>query len=154
MAEIKKGDMAPNFTGTDQGGDQVALSSYRGKKVILYFYPKDDTPGCTAEACNLRDNFSELTSAGFVVLGVSPDKEASHQKFISKYELPFTLLSDPDKEILKAYNAWGMKSMYGKSYEGVLRKTFVIDEEGKILAVFEKVKTKDHTRQILEELNK
>jgi len=114
----------------------------------------DKAPGGTAEACNLRDNFSELSSKGFMVLGVSPDKENSHQKFISKYELPFTLLSDPQQQLLKAYNAWGMKSMYGRKYEGVLRKTYVIDEQGDILAAIEKVDTKDHTRQILEELNK
>ena len=154
MAELKKGDKAPDFTVSDQAGKQVALSSYRGSKIILYFYPKDDTPGCTAEACNLRDNFAELSSQGFVILGVSPDKESSHQKFISKYELPFTLLSDPQQQILKAYNAWGMKSMYGRKYEGVLRKTYVIDEQGDIMAVIEKVNTKDHTKQILEELNK
>jgi len=154
MAELKKGDKAPDFTGTNQVGEQVSLSSLRGSKIILYFYPKDDTPGCTAEACNLRDNFSVLRSKGFVILGVSPDKESSHQKFISKYELPFTLLSDPQQEILKAYQAWGMKSMYGKKYEGVLRKTFVIDEQGDIMAVIEKVITKDHSKQILEELNK
>ena len=154
MAELKKGDKAPDFTVSDQAGKQVALSSYRGSKIILYFYPKDDTPGCTAEACNLRDNFAELSSQGFVILGVSPDKESSHQKFISKYELPFTLLSDPQQQILKAYNAWGMKSMYGRKYVGVLRKTYVIDEQGDIMAVVEKVNTKDHTKQILEELNK
>ena len=154
MAALKKGDKAPDFTGTDQQGNQVSLSGFRGKKLILYFYPKDDTPGCTAEACNLRDNFQELTGKGFVVLGVSPDKEASHRKFISKYILPFTLISDPGKQILKAYDAWGMKSMYGKQYEGVLRKTYVVDEQGDIMAIIEKVDTKDHTRQIMEELNK
>ena len=154
MAELNKGDKAPEFTGTGQDGKQLSLSSLRGSKIILYFYPKDDTPGCTAEACNLRDNFSELRSMGFVILGVSPDKESSHQKFISKYELPFTLLSDPQQEILKAYQAWGKKSMYGKQYEGVLRKTYVIDEQMNIIAVIEKVNTKDHTHQILEELNK
>ena len=154
MAALKKGDKAPDFTGTDQQGNQVSLSGFRGNKLILYFYPKDDTPGCTAEACNLRDNFQELTGKGFVVLGVSPDKEASHRKFISKYILPFTLISDPGKQILKAYDAWGMKSMYGKQYEGVLRKTYVVDEQGDIMAIIEKVDTKDHTRQIMEELNK
>jgi peroxiredoxin Q/BCP len=154
MAVLKKGDKAPDFSGIDQDGNQVSLSGLKGKKLILYFYPKDDTPGCTAEACNLRDNFQELTGKGFVVVGVSPDKEASHQKFISKYTLPFTLISDPGQKILKAYNAWGMKSMYGKQYEGVLRKTYVLDEQGDIMAIIEKVDTKDHTRQILEELNK
>ena len=154
MSALKKGDKAPAFTGTDQQGKQVDLDAYRGRKVILYFYPKDDTPGCTAEACNLRDNFSELASRGFDILGVSPDPEASHRKFISKYELPFTLISDPNKKILRLYDAWGTRKMYGKIYQGVLRKTYVIDEVGVIMAVIDQVKTKDHTRQILEEINK
>ena len=154
MGELKKGDKAPLFTGTDQDGQEVKLSNFAGRKVILYFYPKDDTPGCTAEACNLRDNFAGLTSRGFVVIGVSPDNQNSHKKFISRHKLPFILLSDNDKIILKAYYAWGMKSMYGKSYEGVLRKTYVIDEKGFILTVIDKVNTADHTNQILDSLNK
>ena len=153
MSTLKKGIKAPDFSGTDQTGARISLSSYRGKKVILYFYPKDDTPGCTAEACNLRDNFHDLRAKGFEVIGVSPDDQYAHEQFISKYDLPFTLISDPDKEILNAYNAWGTKSMYGRSFEGVLRKTYVLDEEGTILAVFNKVNTGDHSRQILEELN-
>jgi len=153
MGELKKGDKAPAFTGTGQDGEKVTLSSFAGRKVVLYFYPKDNTPGCTAEACNLRDNFSGLTGKGFVVIGVSPDSENSHNKFISKYKLPFILVSDPEKVILKAYNAWGKKILYGKAFNGVLRKTYIIDEKGIILAVIEKVNTGDHTKQILDSLN-
>ncbi len=152
MALLKKGDKAPDFAGVDQNGNQKKLSDYKGKKVVLYFYPKDNTPGCTAEACNLRDNYSELTSMGFEVIGVSPDNEKSHTNFVGKYNLPFTLLADTDMEILKAYGAWGEKKMYGKTYEGVLRTTYVIDEEGTIFKVFPKVNTRDHTKQILQEL--
>ena len=152
MAHLKVGDIAPGFKGKDQNGNEISLSNLKGKKIILYFYPKDDTPGCTAEACNLRDNYSELTSNGFEVIGVSADNEKSHQKFISKYELPFTLISDTDKNILKAYEAWGTKKMYGKEYEGTIRKTFVISGEGKIIRIFDKVDTKNHTEQILDAL--
>ncbi len=153
MAQLKEGDMAPAFTGTDQDGNSISLSELKGKKVILYFYPKDNTPGCTAEACNLRDNFSKLKKMGFEVIGVSADSEKSHQNFISKYELPFHLISDTNKEMLKAYNAWGTKKLYGKEYEGIIRKTFVIDESGKIIMIIEKVDTKDHTNQIITALN-
>ncbi|KPK81135.1 MAG: thiol peroxidase [Bacteroides sp. SM23_62_1] len=152
MANLKEGDIAPKFTGTDQNGKEISLNSMAGKKVILYFYPKDDTPGCTAEACNLRDHYTGLTGKGFEVIGVSADSEKSHQKFKDKYNLPFNLIADTDKNILKAYGAWGKKTMYGKEYEGVLRKTFVIDEDGKILKIFDKVDTKKHTEQILEAL--
>lgn len=153
MAQLKEGDLAPDFTGKDQNGNPVSLKDFRGKKLILYFYPKDDTPGCTSEACNLRDNYSELINRGFEVIGISADSEKSHQKFIHKYNLPFTLLSDAEKSILKDYDAWGKKSMYGKLFKGILRKTFVIDENGTILRIIDKVKTGDHTSQILETLS-
>ena len=146
---LKEGDKAPDFKGLDQNGKEVGLSDFKGKKLVLYFYPKDDTPGCTKEACNLRDNHSLLLSKGLAVVGVSPDSTASHQKFISKYELPFSLIADTDKSVLKAYEAWGEKNMYGKITEGVLRSTFVIDENGSILKVFKKVQTDAHTEQIL-----
>ncbi|PLX14556.1 MAG: thioredoxin-dependent thiol peroxidase [Marinilabiliales bacterium] len=152
MTNLKVGNQAPQFSGVDQNGESISLNDYKGKKVILYFYPKDNTPGCTAEACNLRDNYNDLLDKGIDVIGVSPDSENSHQKFIKKYELPFRLISDPDKEILNLYDAWGEKKMYGKTYNGVLRKTFVISEKQSIEAIFEKVKTKDHTNQIYEEL--
>jgi peroxiredoxin Q/BCP len=145
---------APRFSGIDQEGAEIRLEQYVGKKVILYFYPKDDTPGCTAEACNLRDHYAGLTGQDFEVIGVSADNEKSHQKFISKYNLPFKLISDTGKKILKAYGAWGLKKMYGKEYEGILRKTYVISENGMILKIFNKVDTKNHTAQILESLQK
>lgn len=154
MAELKEGMAAPLFSGKDQDGNTVRLEHFVGKKVILYFYPKDNTPGCTAESCNLRDNYADLAGKGYEVIGVSADSEQSHQKFIAKYDLPFTLVSDPDKKILKAYGAWGMKKLYGKEYEGILRKTFVISENGMIMKVFTKVETKDHTAQILSEIEK
>ena len=150
MEQISGGAMAPQFTGKDQDGRNVSLKDFKGKKVILYFYPKDDTPGCTAEACNLRDNYDDLLSRGFAIIGVSPDDEKSHGKFRTKFDLPFSLIADPEKTIIKAYGAWGEKSMYGKTYEGVLRTTFVIDESGKIQKIISKVNTGDHTKQILE----
>jgi peroxiredoxin Q/BCP len=153
MAELSEGMKAPDFTGTDQKGNPVSLKDMKGKKVILYFYPKDNTPGCTKEACNLRDNYRELTDMGFEVIGVSADSEKSHQNFIAKYDLPFNLISDTGKTVLKAYGAWGLKKMYGKEYEGILRKTFVIDEEGNILKIFNKVDTSNHTEQILKALD-
>jgi thioredoxin-dependent peroxiredoxin len=155
MAEhtLSKGDKAPDFSGLDQHGNRISLADFAGKKLILFFYPKDNTPGCTAEACNLRDHYQELTDKGFALLGVSPDSAASHQKFISKFNLPFPLIADTDQTILKAYGAWGEKSMYGKVYEGVLRSTFVISESGHILLPITKVNTKDHTAQILSELD-
>ncbi|MBN1119174.1 MAG: thioredoxin-dependent thiol peroxidase [Bacteroidales bacterium] len=152
MALLDEQSQAPDFTAKNQNGEAISLSSFKGKKVILYFYPKDNTPGCTTEACNLRDNYNDLIAKGFEVIGVSPDNEKSHTNFISKYTLPFTLIADTDKEILKAYGAWGLKKNYGKEYEGVLRTTYIIDEEGKILKVFNKVITGDHTNQILESL--
>jgi peroxiredoxin Q/BCP len=152
MSKLKEGDVAPPFEANDQNGRTVSLAGLKGKKVILYFYPKDDTPGCTAEACNLRDNHQDLIDQGFEVIGVSPDSIKSHEKFMNKYNLPFSLLADENRQILEAYGAWGEKKMYGKSYMGVLRTTFVISEEGKIEKVFEKVNTSDHTRQIIDEL--
>ena len=153
MGYLKEGEMAPDFTAKNQAGDTIKLSDFRGKNVVLYFYPKDDTPGCTAEACNLRDHYGELTGLGFEVIGVSPDDEKSHTRFMSKYQLPFNLVADTNKEILKAYGAWGLKSMYGKEYEGVLRTTYLINKEGKIEKVLPKVDTKNHSEQILKELN-
>ncbi|HAA10219.1 MAG TPA: thioredoxin-dependent thiol peroxidase [Cytophagales bacterium] len=147
--KVNVGDMAPDFEAKDQDGNTIKLSDYHGKKVVLYFYPKDNTPGCTAQACNLRDNYEELQKQGYVVLGVSTDGEKSHQKFIAKQELPFSLIADEDKVVHEAFGTWGAKKMYGKEYMGTLRTTFVIDEEGKIAEVIEKVKTKDHTAQIL-----
>ena len=152
MKKLKEGDKAPAFEGINQDGNTIRLSDLKGKKVILYFYPKDDTPGCTAEACSLRDNYAELTEMGFEVIGVSPDNEKSHIKFKSKYGLPYNLISDTGKNILKDYGAWGEKNMYGKIVEGVLRTTFIINEEGVIEKVFTKVNTKDHAQQILEGL--
>jgi peroxiredoxin Q/BCP len=152
MSKLKKGDIAPGFKGMNQNGEQISLSNYSGKKVILYFYPKDSTPGCTTEACNLNDSYDMWLSKGYEVIGVSPDSVASHKKFAEKYKLNFNLIADTEKEILQQYGAWGEKKMYGKTYMGVLRTTFVVDEEGRIVDVFEKVKTKDHTNQILSTL--
>lgn len=146
---LEVGDKAPDFKVKNQNGEDVQLSDYQGKKVVLYFYPKDNTPGCTAEACNLRDNYSTFQSQGYEILGVSTDSEKSHQKFIEKQQLPFTLLADTEKEIHEKYGTWVEKQMYGRKYMGTARKTFVIDEEGKIADIIEKVKTKDHTAQIL-----
>lgn len=146
---LKIGDPAPDFTVNDQNGQPVRLSDYRGKKVILYFYPKDDTSGCTAQACNLRDNYANLRQAGYEVIGVSVDNEKSHQKFIGKYDLPFTLLADTDKQVVEAYDVWKEKSMYGRKYMGTLRTTFVIDEQGIITDIIDKVDIKKHTEQIL-----
>jgi len=146
---LKVGDSAPDFSVNDQSGNPVTLSDFKGKKVVLYFYPKDNTPGCTAEACNLRDNYEALQKAGYVVLGVSTDSEKSHQKFIDKFELPFPLLADTEKQIHEKYGTWVEKSMYGRKYMGTARTTFLIDENGKIEEIIEKVKTKDHTAQII-----
>jgi peroxiredoxin Q/BCP len=151
MTTLKIGDEAPAFKTVDQDGNPISLSDYTGKKVILYFYPKDDTPGCTAEACNLRDNYDLLLKKGYKIIGVSADDEKSHKKFIEKYVLPFPLIPDKDKSILKAYGAWGRKKLYGKEYDGILRTTYVISEKGLIEKIFNKVDTKNHTEQILEE---
>lgn len=149
MTQLKKGDIAPVFTGLNQNGEEISLSDYKGKKVILYFYPKDNTPGCTAESCNLNDNYQMWLDKGFDVIGISPDSVASHKKFVDKFDFGFNLIADTEKEILESYGVWALKKMYGREYMGVVRTTFVIDEEGKIEEVFGKVKTKDHTNQIL-----
>ncbi|MEX2597981.1 MAG: thioredoxin-dependent thiol peroxidase [Salibacteraceae bacterium] len=153
MNKINEGDKAPNFEGKDQNGESIKLSDYKGKKVVLYFYPKDDTPGCTAEACNLRDNYELLLKKGIEVIGVSADTETKHQKFIEKYDLPFPLIADTEKAVINAYGVWGEKKFMGKVYDGIHRVTYVIDEEGKVINRFDKVKTKAHTEQILEALN-
>ena len=140
---------APYFEGTDENGNAVKLTDFAGKKLVLYFYPKDSTPGCTAEACDLRDNYQRFLAQGYAVLGVSRDSAASHQKFIAKYELPFHLIADTDLTILKAYEAWGKKKMYGKETEGTLRTTYVINEQGIIIDAIGKVDTKNHTAQLL-----
>ncbi|RAI91689.1 thioredoxin-dependent thiol peroxidase [Algoriphagus yeomjeoni] len=146
---LEKGQMAPDFEAKIETGETIKLSDYRGKKVVLYFYPKDATPGCTAQACNLRDNYDALLKAGYVVFGVSSDAEKSHLKFKEKQELPFSLIADTDLKVHEAFGTWQEKSMYGRKYMGTVRTTFVIDEEGKISEIIEKVKTKDHTAQIL-----
>jgi len=150
MTTLKAGDKAPEIHGTDENGNALSLADFAGKKLILYFYPKDNTPTCTTESCNLRDNFSGLKKQGYTVLGVSPDSAKKHQNFIKKFDLPFPLLVDEDLKTIKAYGAWGMKKMYGKEYEGLLRTTFVIDEKGIIEQVITKVQAKRHTEQILE----
>ena len=150
MSELTTGMQAPAFTSTDQNGKPVSLSDFSGQKVILYFYPKDDTPGCTAEACDFRDNYSGLVAKGINVLGVSVDSEASHQKFVTKHNLPFSLLADTDHQIVEAYGVWGEKNMYGKKYMGVNRSTFIIDENGTISHIIKKVDTKNSTAQVLE----
>jgi peroxiredoxin Q/BCP len=145
----KEGTIAPNFTATDANGDTVRLKDLRGQKVVLYFYPKDDTPGCTREACAFRDEFADFKKRDIKLLGVSVDSEASHKKFTAKYKLPFTLLSDPDHSIADAYGVYGEKKFMGRTYMGVKRMTFLIDEKGKIKKVFEKVKPEEHARDVL-----
>lgn len=152
MFHLKEGDKAPDFNVTDQTGKIHRIADYKGKKVILYFYPKDLTPGCTVESCDLRDNYEALIKDGFEVIGVSADDEKKHQKFIDKHNLPFNLLADIDKEVLNAYGVWGEKKFMGKTYDGIHRTTFVIDENGVIIKIIRKVKTKYHTQQILNEL--
>jgi len=147
---LKAGDKAPDFKGKDENGKLVSLKSFAGKKLVLYFYPKDNTPGCTVEACNLRDNYSGLKKKGYSILGVSADEELKHLKFIEKFDLPFSLLADVDLKVIKAYDVWGPKKFMGKTYDGINRTTFVIDEKGKIEKVITDVKTKNHTEQILE----
>lgn len=150
---LQVGQKAPDFSGTDQNGNKISLNDLKGKKTILYFYPKADTPGCTAESCNLRDNYDDLLGKGFNIVGVSADKVEKQKKFAEKYNLPFPLIADVNMEVIKAYDAWGTKKMYGKEYEGIMRTTYVIDENGTIEKVFPKVKTKDHAAQILEAMN-
>ena len=149
MTTLSPGDIAPNFSATDQNGDTRSLSEYAGKHLVLYFYPKDDTPGCTAEACDLRDNYHRFQEQGYEILGVSPDTPAKHVKFIEKYDLPFDLLADEDHAVAEAYGVWGPKKFMGREYDGIHRTTFVIDPDGKIEDVIRKVKTKEHTGQIL-----
>jgi peroxiredoxin Q/BCP len=153
MAELKVGDKAPQFTLPSGDGKNVSLKEFRGKKVVLYFYPKDDTPGCTSEACSFRDNLGRVKRKGAVVLGISADSVESHKKFIKKYDLPFPLLSDESKEILKAYDVWKQKSFMGRKFMGIERTTFIIDEEGNILRIFSKVKVEGHTDDVLDALS-
>ena len=149
MAVIKEGSKAPAFKGVDQHGNTVSIADFKGKKLVLYFYPKDDTPGCTAQACNLRDNYKALLKKGLQVLGVSVDSVKSHQKFIEKYELTFSLIADEDKKIVDKYNLWGQKKFMGRTYMGTSRTTFLIDEAGMVRFIIEKPDTKDHTKEIL-----
>lgn len=148
MTPLKEGDKAPFFKGLNQNGQEISLNDFQGKNLILYFYPKDNTSGCTAEACNLNENYDTLTEKGYEVVGVSPDSVASHQKFIAKYNLAFNLIADTEKSILEAYGVWAEKSMYGRKYMGVLRTTFVINGEGTIVKVITKVNTKAAAEQI------
>ena len=152
MSMPKAGDAAPRFTLPSDRGDDVSLESLRGRPVVLYFYPKDDTSGCTTQACEFRDSWAEVQARGAVVLGVSPDSIASHEKFRDKFSLPFPLLADQDHAVAEAYGAWGEKSMYGRKYQGILRTTFIIDPAGRIAHVFEKVKPKGHAAEVLDAL--
>ena len=153
MSELKEGDLAPPICARDQNGEVITLEEYRGRKVVLFFYPKDNTPGCTAEACDLRDNYSQFIEQGFEIIGVSADSEKSHVKFKSKYGLPFRLISDVDRKVLQDYGAWGEKKLYGKSFLGVIRLTFIINEDGYVEKIIKKVKTKEHSKQIFAELS-
>jgi peroxiredoxin Q/BCP len=149
MTHLTEGNKAPAFKGKDQNGKPVSLADFKGKKVVLYFYPEDDTPTCTVQACNLRDNFSVLKKKGFIVLGISPDEEKKHKKFEAKYDLPFTLIADADHKIIDKYGVWGEKQLYGRTYMGLHRTTFLIDEKGVIRKIFLKPKSKQHTEEIL-----
>lgn len=149
MKNLQVNDPAPHFEGVDQNGEPIRMEDFQGKKIALYFYPKDNTPGCTNQACNLRDNHQALQEAGYTVIGVSADSVESHKKFEKKYNLPFPLIADADKKIIRDYGVWGPKQFMGRKYDGIHRRTFLIDEEGKIEKIIEKVKTKDHTSQIL-----
>ena len=150
MLELETGDLAPQFTLEDQDGQKVALGDLQGSPVVIYFYPKDDTPGCTTQACDLRDQWSEFEEAGAVVLGISPDDVASHAKFAAKYDLPHRLLADPDRVAIDAYGVWGTKKMYGKEFQGVMRSTVLVDRDGNVAAVWPKVKPKEHADQVLQ----
>ena len=150
MSTPAAGDTAPAISLPGDDGQTHDLAAMKGQKVVVYFYPKDDTPGCTAEACSLRDGYAELREQGYEILGVSPDPVAKHQKFINKYDLPFELIADEDQSVMQAYGVWGPKKFMGRTYDGVHRVTFVIDEEGKVAKVITKVKTKDHAAQILD----
>jgi peroxiredoxin Q/BCP len=149
MTQLKEGDKAPAFTGVDQDGKKIALGDFKGKKVVLYFYPQDDTPTCTVQACNLRDNFTLLKREGFTIIGISPDNEKSHKKFEVKFSLPFPLLADPEHKIIDKYGVWGDKQLYGRKYLGLHRTTFLIDEKGMICKIFLKPKSKQHAEEIL-----
>lgn len=149
MIQLTEGDKAPNFKSKDQNGEPLSLADFRGSKVVLYFYPEDDTPTCTVEACNLRDNYSLLKQNGIIVLGVSPDDENKHKKFEEKFNLPFTLVADPDKKIINKYEVWGEKNLYGNNFMGVLRTTFLIDEKGIIRKIFRKPRSNMHSEEIL-----
>jgi peroxiredoxin Q/BCP len=149
--KLNIGDKAPDIVATDQSGNELKLSDYSGEKVILFFYPKASTPGCTAEACNLGENYSELEKQGFKVIGVSADNESRQKKFSDKYNFPYPLIPDVGKKVINDYGVWGPKKLYGREYEGIYRTTFIISEDAKIEKIFEKVKTKEHTQQILNE---
>jgi peroxiredoxin Q/BCP len=150
MNKIEEGMSAPDFNGVNEKGEKIGLNTYKGKKLVLYFYPKDDTPGCTKEACSLRDGYGDLKKRGIEILGVSADDEKKHGKFIEKYSLPFSLLADTGLETIKAYGVWGPKKFMGKEYDGIHRTTFIIDENGKILKRIDKVDTNNHAKQILD----
>ena len=149
MTHLTEGKKAPAFTGKDQNGKPVSLAGYRGKKVVLYFYPEDDTPTCTVQACNLRDNFGLLKKQGFIIVGVSPDEEKKHKKFEAKYDLPFTLIADAGHKIIDKYGVWGEKQLYGRTYMGLHRTTFLIDEKGIIRKIILKPKSKQHSEEII-----
>lgn len=151
MTQLKAGDKAPDFQGLNQNGETIALSDYKGKKLVLFFYPKDNTPTCTVEACNLRDHEGKLKQAGYEIIGISPDTQRKHQNFIKKFELPYPLIADTERKMIEAYGVWGPKKFMGKEYDGLHRTTFLIDEEGKIERVIQKVKSKEHATQILGE---
>ncbi len=149
MITLTEGDKAPLFTLPDEAGRKISLNDFRGKKVVIYFYPEDDTPTCTTQACNLRDNFSDLTKNDIIVLGISPDEVKKHQKFISKFQLPFSLLADPEKKVIDKYGVWGEKNLYGRKYMGLHRTTFLVDEKGIIRKIFKKPRSANHTAEIL-----
>ncbi|MCW3079313.1 thioredoxin-dependent thiol peroxidase [Segetibacter sp.] len=153
MTQLTEGAQAPVFEGVDQNGNKVSLSDFKGKKVILYFYPKDDTPGCTAQACNLRDNYHDLINKGFQVVGISTDSVKSHKKFEDKFQLPFPLIADEEKKIVEMYNVWGEKKFMGNTTVGTIRTTYLIDEEGKIKKIITKPDTKNQTQQVLDAWN-
>lgn len=153
MITLSVGDKAPDFTGTAYNGQKISLKDYKGKKLALYFYPQDDTPACTVQACNIRDNYTELLNNGIEILGVSPDDAESHEGFSTKYQLPFPLLADPRHGIIKKYGVWGQKNLYGNIYEGLLRTTFLIDEKGIVKAIIKRPKTKDHAAEIIKKFS-
>lgn len=153
MIELKTGDQAPEFKGIDQDGNPISSADYAGKKLIVFFYPKASTPGCTAESCNFRDNYSDWQAKGYAIVGVSADSVKRQKNFSTKNELPYALIADEEKEIIQAFGAWGLKKLYGREYEGIYRYTFVMDESGKIIHVLHKIKTKEATQQLYKDLN-